>query len=185
LGGAIGLNRTALLQEPQALQRRVLRHWIEHKRGHLRGLDFVHVEEILRLIEGRVPQGGVSIPGGWEFVREYDALGLKKSRRGSTRVCYSYQFEIGKVLAIPEAGMKICTERIDGPIDHWPADLMEVVFDLDALPSKLTVRNFRPGDRFRPLGMTGPRKSRPADRQQSSAIDSGHPAVVDHGSRGP
>jgi tRNA(Ile)-lysidine synthase len=91
-------------------------------------------------------------------VREYDALGLKKSRRGSTRVCYSYQFEIGKVLAIPEARMKICTERIDGPIDQWPADLTEVVFDLDALPSKLTVRNFRPGDRFRPLGMTGHKK---------------------------
>jgi tRNA(Ile)-lysidine synthase len=158
LGGAIGLNRIALLQEPKALQRRVLRHWIEHKRGHLRGLDFVHVEEILRLIEGRVPQGGVSIPGGWEFVREYDALGLKKSRRGSTRVCYSYQFEIGKVLAIPEAAVEIHSERMGGPIDRWPADLTEVVFDLDALPSKLTVRNFRPGDRFRPLGMTGHKK---------------------------
>ena len=35
---------------------------------------------------------------------------------------------------------------------------MEVVFDLDALPSNLTVRNFRPGDRFMPLGMAGHKK---------------------------
>jgi tRNA(Ile)-lysidine synthase len=156
--GAFGLKRNSLLQEPKALQRRVLRCWVEQKRGHLRGLDFVHVEDMLRLIERRAPQGRIPIPGGWELVREYDALRLEKSRRGTKRICYSYPFELDKILTIREAGMKICTEPIEGPVDRWPADLMEVVFDRDALPSNLTVRNFRPGDRFMPLGMAGHKK---------------------------
>ena len=156
--GAIGLNRTALLQEPKALQRRVLRLWIEQVRGHLRGLDFVHVEEVLRLIEGKAPQGRVSIPGGWELVREYDALRFEKRRRGLKRLCYSFKFEVGKVLLIHEAGVEIRSERSRGPIDRWPTELTEAIFDLDELPTNLAVRNFHPGDRFRPLGMTGHKK---------------------------
>jgi tRNA(Ile)-lysidine synthase len=156
--GAIGLNRTALLQEPKALQRRVLRLWVEQVRGHLRGLDFVHVEELLRLIDAKAPQGQASVPGGWALVREYNALRLEKRRRGSKRLCYSYQFEVGKVLPIHEAGAEIRSERSGGPIDRWPTELTEAVFDLDEMPGNLAVRNFRPGDRFRPLGMTGHKK---------------------------
>jgi tRNA(Ile)-lysidine synthase len=156
--GAIGLNRTALLQEPKALQRRVLRLWIEQMRGHLRGLDFVHVEELLHLIAAKAPQGRASIPGGWALVREYDALRLEKSRRGSKRLCYSYKFEVGKILRIFEASVQIHSERVDGPIDGLPAELTAAAFDLEALPTDLAVRNFRLGDRFRPLGMTGHKK---------------------------
>jgi len=156
--GARGLNRTVLLQEPKALQRRVLRLWIEQVRGHLRGLDSVHVEEILCLIDAKAPQGRISIPGGWELAREYDALMLEKGRRGSKRLCYSYKFEVGEVLPIHEAGAEIRSERSGGPIDRWPTELTEAVFDLDELPGNLDVRNFRPGDRFRPLGMSGHKK---------------------------
>ena len=38
-------------REPKALQRRVLRFWLEQTRGHLRGIDFVHIEALLRLSE--------------------------------------------------------------------------------------------------------------------------------------
>jgi tRNA(Ile)-lysidine synthase len=156
--GPGGLSRTALLQEPKALQRRVLRFWVEQVRGHLRGLDFVHVEELLRLIDAKAPQGRASIPGGWALVREYNALRLEKRRRALKRLCYSYKFEVGKVMRILEAGVQIHSERIDGPVDGWPAELTEAVFDLAALPTDLAVRNFRLGDRFRPLGMTGHKK---------------------------
>jgi tRNA(Ile)-lysidine synthase len=156
--GAGGLSRTALLQEPKALRRRVLRLWVEQVRGHLRGLDFVHVEELLRLIDAKAPQGQASVPGGWALVREYNALRLEKRRRALKRLCYSYKFEVGKVMRILEAGVQIHSERIDGPVDGWPAELTEAVFDLAALPTDLAVRNFRPGDRVNPLGMTGHKK---------------------------
>jgi tRNA(Ile)-lysidine synthase len=158
MGGAEGLDRRMLLREPKALQRRVLRLWIEQTRGHLRGLDFVHVEELLRLIESMTPQGRISIPGGWEFVREYEALRLAKRAPGFKRLCYSYDLSIGQDLRIPEAGVQLLSERVEAPAGPWPAEPTEAVFDIGVLTESLLVRNFRRGDRIRALGMTGHKK---------------------------
>jgi len=154
----MGINRSALLQEPTALQRRILRLWIAQRRGHLRGLEFVHIEDLLRLIEQGPPQGRMSIPSGWELVREYETLRLEKRTRGSTRVCYTYNFEAGVTLRIPEAGYELRSEMLSPSSFRVPGDLMSAVFDAACLSGPLTVRNFRHGDRFQPLGMGGHKK---------------------------
>jgi tRNA(Ile)-lysidine synthase len=38
------------------------------------------------------------------------------------------------------------------------ADLWQAIFDVEFLPDTLNVRNFRPGDRIRPLGLRGSKK---------------------------
>jgi tRNA(Ile)-lysidine synthase len=152
------LNRSALLHEAAPLQRRILRLWIAEKRGHLRGLDFIHIEALLRLIiEERRPQGRLAIPGGWELVREYEKLRLEKRAR-PTRVCYAYPFHPGTMLRIAEAGYALYGEKLSSPPWRLPANLMEAVFDAARLAGSLAVRNFRPGDRFQPLGMGGHKK---------------------------
>jgi len=156
--GASGLGRQAFIGEPRALQRRILRVWIEQARGHLRGLELIHIEEVLRLIHQGPPQGRVSIPGGWEVVREYDALKLARRFRTPQRVCYNYPLEIGRVLAIPEAGLELHSKRTPAPPGRLPEDLADAVFDAATVTEPLWVRNFRPGDRFQPLGMDGHRK---------------------------
>jgi tRNA(Ile)-lysidine synthase len=153
-----GLSRAGLLREPKALQRRILRHWIGLTRGHLRSLEFVHIEELLRLIKEGPPQGRLSIPGGWELVREYDTVKLAKASRSLKRICYTYEFSIGTVLRIPEAGMQLCSQEVDISVGAVPTEPMEALFDREALPRNLVVRNFRRGDRFKPLGMTGHKK---------------------------
>jgi len=153
-----GLSRAGLLSEPKALQRRILRRWIR-RRSHLRGLEFLHIEQLLRLIEEGPPQGRLSIPGGWELRREYETVKLAKASGSLPRICYSYPFSIGAILRIPEAGMEIHGRRIsNAPYRLMPADPSEALFDLEALPGHLVVRNFRRGDRIRPLGMTGRKK---------------------------
>lgn len=152
------LKRPALLNAAQAVQRRVLRLWIAQTRGHLRGLEFIHIEDMLRLIEQGPPQGRVPIPGGWEMVREYETLKLAKRVRSSRRVCYDYPLEPGMMLRIPEADLELHSERASPPPNELPADLMEALFDLDCVTGPLSVRNFRLGDRFQPLGMTGHKK---------------------------
>jgi tRNA(Ile)-lysidine synthase len=154
----MGINRSALLREPAALQRRILRLWIAQRRGHLRGLEFVHIEELRRLIEHGPPQARLSIPGGWELIREYETLRLEKRTRGSTRVCYSYKFDAGTTLRIPEAGYELHSEYISPPARRLPSSEMEAVFDTSCLSGPLIVRNFRHGDRFQPLGMGGHKK---------------------------
>ena len=152
---AEGMNRGSLLKHSKAMQRRLLRLWIEATRGHLRGLDFQHVEALLDLITNGPPQGRLSIPGGWQLVKEYETLRLdKQSRRmGQQCACYSYDLQVGEDLHIHEAGLMIQTREISPPLPSLPDTFTEAVFDVASLAADLTLRNFRHGDRFQPLGM--------------------------------
>jgi tRNA(Ile)-lysidine synthase len=155
-----GINRESLLKHGKAMQRRLLRLWIEETRGHLRGLDFQHVEALLDLINAGPPQGRLAIPGGWELIKEYETLRLeKRSRRLQQQcACYSYELRPGQDLPIREAGLTLVAREILPPLPSPSADLMEVFFDMAFITEKLTLRNFRRGDRFQPLGMRGHKK---------------------------
>ena len=157
---AEGINRGSLLRHSKAMQRRLLRLWIEATRGHLRGLDFQHVESLLDVIADGPPQGRLSIPGGWQLVKEYETLKLDKQSRkmGQQCPCYSYNLRAGKDLLIHEAGLTIQSLEISPSLAGLPDNFMEAVFDIASLTADLTLRNFRRGDRFQPLGMTGHKK---------------------------
>ena len=152
------LSRRKLLAEPIAMQRRLLRLWIESVRGNLRGLDFVHIDELLRLIKHGQPHGRLAIPGGWELARQYDQLTLVKRSRHEKPPCYAYDFAPGAPLAIREAGCEILSDLTGPSLERLPCDLTEAVFDAACLTGALTVRNFRHGDCFQPLGMSGHKK---------------------------
>jgi tRNA(Ile)-lysidine synthase len=157
---AEGMNRGSLLKHSKAMQRRLLRLWIEATRGHLRGLDFQHVEALLDLIADGPPQGRLSIPGGWQLVKEYETLKLdKQSRRmGQQCACYSYALQVGEDLPIHEAGLVIQSRELSSPLPRLPDNFTEAMFDVASLAADLTLRNFRHGDRFQPLGMAGHKK---------------------------
>jgi tRNA(Ile)-lysidine synthase len=152
------LIRSAFLDEAKALQRRILRLWIEQARGHLRSIEFVHIEALLRLIEEGPVQGRLAVPGGWELVCEYERLRLERRRRGLKKVCYCYRLEIGMTLTVGEAGIEFRSKRLLRPPMRLQTDPMEAVFDAARLTGPLWVRNFRNGDRFQPLGMIGHKK---------------------------
>ena len=155
-----GIDSGALLKCGKALQRRLLRLWIEGIRGHLRGLDFQHIEALLDLITNGPPQGSLSIPGGWQLVKEYGTLRLdKQSRRIRQQcVCYSYNLRVGEDLHIQEAGLVIQSRKILAPFPKLPDNFIEVFVDIASLGSDLILRNFRHGDRLQPLGMAGHKK---------------------------
>ena len=153
-----GLNRDLLVKQNKAMQRRILRRWIAECRGHLRGIDFAHMEDFLELISVGPPQGRLSIPGGWELIKEYERVRLTKLTRNVKRICYRYDFSIGAELDVREAGVTIRSERISASSFRRPDNLLQAGFDIAALREKLMVRNFRDGDRFRPLGLAGHKK---------------------------
>ena len=99
----------------------------------------------------------MAIPGGWELVRDYDRIKLKKQLRRETPLCYQHPLEIGSMLTIAEAGLEFSSSRVAGP-SALPDSLFEAVFDAASLQAPLVVRNFRNGDRFEPFGMSGHKK---------------------------
>jgi len=153
-----GLNRRLFLEQDKALQRLILRRWIEEAKGDLRGIDFDHIRDLLALIQHETPQGRLSIPGGWELVKEYETLRLGKRSANRPRCDYSYEIELGSDLRVLQAGLVIQSQWISPRLATCPCDLMEAMFDSAGLPDRLTVRNFRYGDRFQPLGMAGHKK---------------------------
>jgi tRNA(Ile)-lysidine synthase len=158
LRGSKGIDQRLFISQDKAMQRRVMRLWLEETRGHLRGIAFDHVETLVKLATEGPAQSRLSIPGGWEFVKEYETLRLEERSDDIERACYSYELSIGGELTIVEAGITIRSEHLSAPLASLPRDLMEAVFDSAGLPTTLTVRSFRDGDRFRPLGMTGRKK---------------------------
>jgi tRNA(Ile)-lysidine synthase len=152
------LNRGAFLNINKPLQRRLIRLWIERRRGHLRAIDFDHVEAALSLIAAGPPQGRLAFPGGWQLSREYETITFDRDRPSVKSRCYSYHFRAGMTLNIIEAGVTIDSELLDSARGKLPDTLMEAVFDAALLKGNLLVRNFRSGDRFRPLGMSGHKK---------------------------
>jgi tRNA(Ile)-lysidine synthase len=161
LDGAVrsgDLPRAALLQVEKGMRRRVMRLWIEQVTGGLRGLSFDQVEDCLDLALDGPPQGRISLGRGWEMVREYENLGLREqSVKESRQPCYTYDLSPGGDLWVPEAGVRIRTSLHS----QWSQRGLgedQAIFDLRCLKPTLTVRNFRGGDRFRPLGMAGRKK---------------------------
>lgn len=147
-----------LLEEEKAVQRRLIRLWLEAHLGDLRGISFHHVEGVLRFIAQDRPQAVFTLPKGWSLVKQYDSLRLERKKTKRKAAGYSYVLPLEGELVISEVGMKI--RATHGPVfpSARPQDDLEAIFDLAHLPETLTVRNFRHGDRFQPLGMQGHKK---------------------------
>jgi tRNA(Ile)-lysidine synthase len=65
---------------------------------------------------------------------------------------------IGTPLRISEAGFELRAELLAASDARFPADLSDAIFDAGCLTEPLLVRNFRQGDRFKPLGVPGHKK---------------------------
>ncbi|MFQ5850342.1 MAG: tRNA lysidine(34) synthetase TilS [Candidatus Binatia bacterium] len=159
LGRSRCFTRESLLQEDKAMQRRLVRAWLESNSGSLRGIAFDHVEAILRFIAQGPPHGRLSLPGGWDLLRQYEAIRLERGgRKELPEVSYSYFLPHGGEVVIPEAGVKLQSSRCSSSFVTRPQDDLEALFDSALLPDTLTVRSFRAGDCFQPLGMCGHKK---------------------------
>jgi tRNA(Ile)-lysidine synthase len=154
------LLRGALLGQGAAMQRRVMRSWLEARTGSLLGVGFEDIERALSFVGQGPVQGRLYLPGGWQLCREYDYVRIEKTGgKGPDTVHYHYLLPHGGRVSIPEAGVELQSSGVSYEADSArPQSEMEAVFDSAVLPETLTVRNFRAGDRFQPLGMQGHKK---------------------------
>ncbi len=151
------LSRPWLLTEPKAVQRRVLKSIGEQARIPL---EFKHIEEILRFAEEEGPAGKeLSLPLGWKIVREPEAIVfVTPDLRQNQRVAdYEYPLPVPGRVVVPEVQGVIEALRL-APGDWLPEYNSEQLLRADLLAERLTVRNWRAGDRFWPAHTKAPKK---------------------------
>jgi tRNA(Ile)-lysidine synthase len=144
-----------LLDHPLATQRRLLRRAIERVQGSLRTIDFRHVEAIRELAKGREGSGRIQIPG-LDVFRSFDWLRLAPPGLDA-RVERNFEqpVVVPGVTVVPGGLLTIEME----PVTHATVYNNEMdVLDWDHCEGSLTVRNWRPGDSYRPAGRAGAEK---------------------------
>src|SRR5438552_8660181 len=150
-GPTVGLRSFAGL--PLALQRRLARAAAEN--FGLR-LEFRHVEEILELISNGCP-GKAALPDGWMASIDKGELKFEPAPQISESIHdYRYLLPVPGKVPVPETGTLFEAMLISA--EKRAACNAENLLDSGVAADELTVRNWRPGDRFWPAHTKAPKK---------------------------
>jgi tRNA(Ile)-lysidine synthase len=149
-----------------AAQRRLIRNAIMMLKGDIRRITFEHVEAVISLSEKNSGSKNIHLPDhirieknneGLMFIQEQQSF--RMSRTDKT-ILYCYEVLSPSRIFIPEisATLKFSYKTIEELGDIYHQEQTLAFFDADVVQFPLHIRNFRPGDRFHPLGVNGTQK---------------------------
>jgi tRNA(Ile)-lysidine synthase len=139
------LNPLETLEKP--ILRRVLRRALDAT-GGLRGISFVHIEDIIRLVSDGKAGDRIHLPKGIRAIREYSLLIITTEAAVRIR---RYGMQPPCEVTIGEADITLRADIEDEAGDSAGGST-EVVLDADRVSFPLTVRSRVDGDFFYPLG---------------------------------
>ena len=151
--GAVEVPAQDLAQLPRALARRLLRHAIRKAKGHLRGVQFSHVENVLELPAGG---GKVELPG-IHAIRSFDWLRLEVPGPAWGDASGREVAVPGRRMA-PDGNSMICLAVIGREQGADACATLKSDLYFRSIPESLVLRGWRPGDRYRPVGHVHDRK---------------------------
>jgi tRNA(Ile)-lysidine synthase len=161
----VEIDADALRREPAAIARRVIRLAQQWAAGE-RFIGFDASEAVLHFAVSK-STGQLDLPGH-RVNRRGSRLVLTASRgreKPAPARDFSYPLEVPGQVVVPEAACAISAATANIGFRRSVAELLEasaerdqVVVEAGRLAAPLSVRNRRPGDRFRPLGLGGRKK---------------------------
>jgi tRNA(Ile)-lysidine synthase len=126
--------------------------------GTLRKVDAGHVEAVRRLAAAPRPQARIDLPNRVIARREYGQLVFEPSGR---LICgdFAYAVEGPGSYDLEAVGRSVSLEfEANGSLPGNAGSPWTALLNGDLIRFPLTIRNFRPGDRFVPFGMKGRKK---------------------------
>lgn len=164
----VALSVQALCRLHEALQCRLIKRLLEALSPETKGIAYAHIMAVKGILASGRPAATLNLPFRIGVSRDYDHLIIARRDRflpgrgaDETAVDYAYTVDIPGEVYIVETGARIRLTL--GARDLWdmgalPDKSAVAYIDFDRLQLPLTIRNVRPGDRIRPLGMTGTKK---------------------------
>jgi len=176
LGPLARLNLSAKAQtnlaSSRSLTERLIRRLYQELRGDCRDLAVAHVEQVIRLATVSPSGRRVELPGGILAERAFDEIILSRQNpsRPHARLqetipqSNAYQYVVSlpdrgtTTVSIPELGTSFRLKVIDWSSAERDTKRDGKVLDAALLRTPLILRNWRPGDAYRPHGRRQTRK---------------------------
>jgi tRNA(Ile)-lysidine synthase len=192
------LETKPLLAQPLAAQRRQVRAWL-HAHAPEAGISFALIEEILELARGpagkkialprsgivpaRAKRGADSLPAvsGRDVRRTRTALEFERAPApgADQSAHYEYTLPVPGIITVPELNARIEARIVN--VADLPPDRRGNLLDPACTSAMLTLRNWRPGDRYWPAHTASEKKVKEllADRHATGAKKKLWPVAVD------
>ena len=144
-----------------ALSKRMVRQMVDRIKPRAGQIGARHVESVLELARSGRSGGSLSLPGGVEIHRERNALVFRAIDNAGIRSTsaepkeFSYDIDLASGTAgvrVEELGCVFRFREIDWPRKRGETSNDGGVLDRERLRFPLVLRNWCPGDRFRPQG---------------------------------
>jgi len=136
----------------KVILRRLLRRSIKETKG-LRGIDFVHIEDMIELIKQGKPGDRIYLPKGIRAIKSYSTFVITSA---IPRQLKPRTFTPPGELPLEEIS-SVLTAEISDTLEKSYTGREVAVFDLDSLTLPLEIRSRKVGDYFYPSGF-GKRK---------------------------
>jgi len=142
-----------------AVARRMIRRAIAQARGDLRQIDFGHVERILEMARSRTGHDRVQLPG-LEAVRSFEWIRLVPVDAYRLPSNFSFAIAAPGSVELPGSQTRITLQVLEKT--EIAQACVKVGDELDwqrlnrkdSAPPSLELRNWRPGDQYRPAGQS-------------------------------
>jgi tRNA(Ile)-lysidine synthase len=138
-----------LESQPPAMTRRIVRAALRKAGSNLQNVSFEHVEAIRQLMNQGKSGKWVEIPGGLQAAREFDRLVFR--RPPPLRAEYEYELKIPGLVHIPELKRVFRAEVVES--ETGAAIGRRVFVDAESLGAYVRIRNWKPGDYYKPVGL--------------------------------
>jgi tRNA(Ile)-lysidine synthase len=156
----------------RSLTERLIRRLYKSVCGEDGELTSLHVEEVIRLASASATGKRIELPGGVLAMRNFCEITF--SRRGAIQTgkirgetkngapAYHYPVRLNGAettdVSVPELDICFRLKVIDCPSPERETRKWRIILDLDRLRQPLVLRNWQPGDGYRPRGRSKARK---------------------------
>ena len=149
-----------------AALRRILRKAINDLKGSLRRISYTHIDEAVSLLINGPASGSIDLPDRIRITKAPEQLIIIRETGGLRQIKartvpdYEYSIPGPGTVTIQETGatFRLCPVSLRDIPDGCVSGHQVAFFDMNMIKFPLVIRNFRPGDYFTPLGMTGSQK---------------------------
>ncbi|MEI6971912.1 MAG: tRNA lysidine(34) synthetase TilS [bacterium] len=157
------LSISALMRQPLAARRRVLRLWLAAGGMEPECMCFDaigRVDAVARLKRGN---SATCLPGGWQAARIDGDLELRRASRSAGKSAFRMAVKVPGETILPALGLKITVVVRPGIVRDRPSGPGQLParasLNPDAMKGRrLYVRSWRAGDRLEPFGLHGSKK---------------------------